>query len=150
VPGVRGPERERESGRKGRVRVSSAQAVIVRGNDVLMVKDRVDRGDIVWNFPGGGVDEGETPEEACIREMKEETGLDIRITELLDGAGGRYTYLAEIVGGKLRLDAENEPTIIEIAWVSLHDDTKFDGVTTYVRDLCLPRFGRTQNAQKGR
>jgi len=115
-----------------------------------MVKDRVDRGDIVWNFPGGGVDEGETPEEACIREMKEETGLDIRITELLDGADGRHTYLAEIVGGELRLDAENEPTIIEIAWVSLHDDTKFDGVTTYVRDLCLLRFQRTQNPQMGR
>ena len=113
-----------------------------------MVKDRVDRGDIVWNFPGGSVEDDETPEEACIREMKEETGLDIRITELLDGGNGRYTYLAEIVGGELRLDAQNEPTIIEIAWVSLHDDTKFDGVTTYVRDLCLFRFGRTQNAQK--
>lgn len=30
----------------------------------------------LWVFPGGGIDDGETPEEACVRELKEETGLD--------------------------------------------------------------------------
>ncbi|BBH24566.1 hypothetical protein Back11_59110 [Paenibacillus baekrokdamisoli] len=50
-----------------------AQGIIVQGNSVLMVKQFVQRGDIVWNFPGGGIEENETPEQACLREVKEET-----------------------------------------------------------------------------
>ncbi len=36
-----------------------------------------------WEFPGGGIEFGENPEEALIREMKEETGLDVEIVRLL-------------------------------------------------------------------
>jgi ADP-ribose pyrophosphatase YjhB (NUDIX family) len=60
-----------------------SQAVITRNNEVLMVKQYVQRGDIVWNFPGGGIEEGETPEEACLREVEEETGFIVNIVTLL-------------------------------------------------------------------
>ena len=36
-----------------------------------------------WEFPGGGIDYGEAPEEALKREVKEETGLDVEIKRLL-------------------------------------------------------------------
>ncbi|WP_097006923.1 NUDIX hydrolase [Lacrimispora amygdalina] len=43
--------------------------------------------DYVWEFPAGLIDEGETPIDSAIREMKEETGLDvIRIYQELPGA----------------------------------------------------------------
>jgi len=37
----------------------------------------------VWVLTGGGIEEGETPQEAAIREAKEETGLDIKKEELV-------------------------------------------------------------------
>lgn len=50
--------------------------IVIQENAILLTK----RLDVpVWVLPGGGIDEGETPEEACIREIKEETGLEAEI-----------------------------------------------------------------------
>ena len=51
-----------------------AQAVIIKDDHLLMVRQYVERGDIVWNYPGGGIEGNETSEIACIREVKEKTG----------------------------------------------------------------------------
>jgi len=40
-----------------------------------------------WGFPGGAIELGETPQQAAIREVKEETGLDVEVGELI----GVYT-----------------------------------------------------------
>lgn len=60
-------------------------------------------------FPGGGVDAGETPEHACVREMLEETSLQVEPVKMLgiqfhqDRNGGhcQLYYLVNIVGGIL-------------------------------------------------
>lgn len=42
------------------------------------------RGDSnLWGFPGGAIELGETPEMAAVREVKEETGLDVRVGDLI-------------------------------------------------------------------
>jgi 8-oxo-dGTP pyrophosphatase MutT (NUDIX family) len=52
---------------------------------VLMARHR--EGD-VWLLPGGAIEPGETPEQAAIREMREETGLIVRLTGLIGVFGG--------------------------------------------------------------
>ena len=52
------------------------------GERILINKEyRMAVGDYVYNFPAGLIDEGETPEMAAKRELKEETGLDLIIIE---------------------------------------------------------------------
>ena len=61
----------------------AVDAVVVRGDEVLLIR----RGKQPWEgmlaFPGGFVDNGEDPEVAVIRELKEECGLDGEVVQLL-------------------------------------------------------------------
>lgn len=59
-----------------------AALVFIQQEDaILLVKQ--DYGHQYWSLPGGVVEPGESVEQAAIREVKEETGLDIRITRVV-------------------------------------------------------------------
>lgn len=88
-----------------------AVAVLIdRDREVLLVQrvNQPQRGK--WSLPAGFVDAGEDPKVAAVREVNEETGLHIRVTDLLDVlAGGEHprgadiiiVYRGEIRGGRI-------------------------------------------------
>ena len=60
-----------------------AGCVVEKNNKILMVQEGLDFCYGQWNYPAGHVDEFENITEAAIREVKEETGLDVKLKGVL-------------------------------------------------------------------
>lgn len=97
-------------------------AIIADGGRVLMIRRRISEGELMWQFPAGGIEAGETPEQAAVRETLEETGLTVEAVKLLGervhpktGRLMSYTACSLLDGEAIVGDAEE---IAEVAWVS--------------------------------
>lgn len=111
-------------------------AVILRDGKFLMVKQQK-HGRIFWNFPGGHVEDGESPEQACIREVKEETGLDVSIEKKLAQSGDSHFFLVHITGGNLK----KEEGLLDIRWISPEGQDQFDTKMKQKMELILQSLG---------
>jgi 8-oxo-dGTP diphosphatase len=83
--------------------MSYRSAIILLENDKIALVERHRQGLHYFTFPGGHVDEGETPEQAAIRETDEELGLQVVIERLISVIWWhnqpQYYFLAKTIGG---------------------------------------------------
>ncbi|HAP20771.1 MAG TPA: 8-oxo-dGTP diphosphatase MutT [Lachnospiraceae bacterium] len=91
--------------------VKVAAAIIQKGNQVFATQRGYGDFKDGWEFPGGKIEPGETPEEALVREIKEELDTEISIRKLIYVVEYDYSqfhltmycYLCEVLSGQLVL-----------------------------------------------
>lgn len=98
--------------------------IIAKDNQILLAKRAIAPQKDTWDALGGFVNAGETPEAAVLREVKEETSLDVRITKYLGtypdiyGETQVYTlnffYVVEIISGV----PQPADDVAELKWFS--------------------------------
>jgi len=92
--------------------VSGAFAIIFDQQGQVLLCHRRDMD--AWNLPGGGMEPGELPTECVIREVSEETGLEVDVERLVGvyNKPGRneliFAFVCRITGGDLCLTAESD------------------------------------------
>ena len=117
------------------LRRSRSAAIVVQDGKILM--ERVFYfGREFFTVPGGGIEPGETPEQAVLRELKEECGLDGTIVRPLavqykDG-GAEYSFEVSIpedqepVTGYDPEESADDPPLKEVLWMALDEISEKD------------------------
>jgi 8-oxo-dGTP diphosphatase len=80
-----------------------AGCILIEDNKLALI-ERHRGGRHYFTFPGGGVDEGESDEQAAVREMEEETGLEVKvirkIADIYFGGDRQPFFLVERISGE--------------------------------------------------
>jgi len=104
--------------------------ILIENNEILLVQQKLsDKRN--WSLPGGRLERGETLSQGLIREMKEETGLDVEIVRMLyvcDVASSsntilHITFLIKRVGGEIELPSNefDENPIHDVKFVPVSE-----------------------------
>ncbi len=86
-----------------------------------------------WEFPGGKIEKGETPEQALIRELNEELSIKVKITDIRPAGFASYDYevrhvvillyLVDVWSGKIKLNDHQSKQ-----WVKVDDLAEFSAL----------------------
>ena len=117
----------------------ASKAIIINNGAVLLNKCQNEEGHIYYDLPGGGQNVYESLEEALVREVKEETGYDVRVDKFVALAEEIYTStdlrerfpeythrVFHIFKASLISDKQDAPTEIDFAtegsiWISINE-----------------------------
>ncbi|MCC2276165.1 NUDIX hydrolase [Streptomyces sp. ET3-23] len=120
--------------------------IVIEDGQILMLDQDTD-GPRSWSLPGGKVEEGESLEQALVREMREETGVEVEVGRLLyvcDHTRAHVvhiTFEARRTGGQIgavKKGADTRP-IRQVAFVKL-DDLPSLGFSERFMELCRNGF----------
>lgn len=105
--------------------VSVVAAIIIDGDKVLLAKRKAEkRLGGLWEFPGGKMEPGETPEETIVREIKEELDIDVTVESYFSENVHQYdfgtikliAYVCRYAAGKFSFKDHSE-----VRWVNIDD-----------------------------
>ena len=118
-------------------------AIVDEDNKILLLKRREEEG--LWGsgkygLVGGKIENGETPEEACIREIKEETGLvfsDLKERFIIDRLPNNteYVFVCRYSGDPTDVEINDEHT--NYGWFSISEIKYLDTVPNLMEYLSL-------------
>lgn len=107
--------------------------VIIKNKKVLLIKDRKDN---FYKFPGGRVEKGQGLEQTCLRETKEEIGVDIKIIKPLKtvllwkkpGTGEEIPIILAHYSCKIKPKQKimKGKEIREVTWINIKDLEKYN------------------------
>jgi 8-oxo-dGTP diphosphatase len=137
-----------------------ACAAIIRDEKILMVRHQNNERSY-WTLPGGGVIEGENLEQAVVREVLEETCLDVNVVKFLFEEqyeyGVSYCFLASAesaADAKLGIEPEEKDVdyhlsmLQEVGWHSLESMKDDQQVSRVIALLALPIVGDTSGSKE--
>ena len=110
-----------------RASILVAAAVLIEAGRVLLTQRK--RGthlEGAWEFPGGKVEASEDPRDALARELREEVGIDVSVTEIVEATFHRYPEKSVLLlfFEAARTPGSPEPRAIDVAdirWAALED-----------------------------
>lgn len=113
-------------------------AVVKKDNKLLLIKEKLEDEKEYWIVPGGGVRFGENLEEAVLRELKEEVGLELTNIKLIDFHQAIFTnfnyhtiiffFLAETKG--LPKISKKEKKVLEACFFTVEEISNLQLVTS--------------------
>jgi 8-oxo-dGTP pyrophosphatase MutT (NUDIX family) len=122
-------------------RTVRCQGAIVQDHQLLLIQHREHAsGRGYWVLPGGGQEANESEEDCVVREMREETGLEVQVERLLLDEPAipvivyqrRKTYLCRVLGGQATPGFEPEVEVAEaygivaVQWFDLRDPATWE------------------------
>lgn len=134
---------------KTRLRVG---VVLIEEAKVLVVRMHREEGEDIYVFPGGGVDENEGIFEAAIREVKEETNLNLEIVKILylkdlysdNDRAVEIVMLGKIKGGSLAKGRDPEDKgkniLKDIGFIDIKDIEKLNFHPKQIKDILYSDF----------
>lgn len=114
--------------------IEVVMCIVCRDKQILLVHRAKKEGSLMWAFPGGTVEDGETVYQTAIRELKEETNLDSEVVKLIGDRIHPYTkkHMAYIALTPTSFELKiGDDDLDDLKWVNISELENYFGSPTY-------------------